>query len=687
MLSFYKTTMVAVLAALPILTWASEPKKHTSLRNIKAVKTDTTLTLLDRVESDIYRKEYQYNDYGYITSVKVYNKDVDWNLDTMESYEQTYSFDDNGQCTERVRYSLKENGQRDEIIDKAAIVKEGDYTWERYWDTASNGETYLSEAIGYDKWGNRAIEIEYKYDDYEHKSYVYRYSENRFLGKLPAEDHYEYSNYKNALCTYSLYYTGWGSGTISSCDGRKVVDEISGGVLERKTYILYDMYGALIEDIDNHWVLEGTERYTLNANDTRPTSRLVDGVVTHTWQWDDKGRLIKYTEDSNDKHSQSYTYVDDYAAELSLQQAIAEVGGFYPEEADCIYGHVATYHSEDIYGYEDQTAEYNDKGQVVKVTYTEVDTDDHSTIRGNMIMGYCADGHRAYMIDACPDEDSYTKEEYIYNRRGVWTGIIEYEGDSENGPWRKTHTSGQAAKRRGMRKQPAKALNLTEDMSDGWHSIYASEGFWGYDGSYTVENGEITQGSYRTYPMSDAHCPQDPELNYTDPRMPLQGEDDEDSGIEWVEGWYYQWNTDSRQWELYSAPNRYDRTYKDGDLIKTDSYNKDKEITRTEVFTFDDAGRLIKDEWNDSDPMYYSGYYEYTYLGDTNYLSTSYFSRYNEMRRYYYSKRGYADPTGIDNATIKPNAGDAFYYDLQGRRILNPRKGIYIHQGKKVVIK
>ena len=42
--------------------------------------------------------------------------------------------------------------------------------------------------------------------------------------------------------------------------------------------------------------------------------------------------------------------------------------------------------------------------------------------------------------------------------------------------------------------------------------------------------------------------------------------------------------------------------------------------------------------------------------------------------------------TGI-NAARQQNVEDGIYYDLSGRRVVNPTKGLYIHAGKKVVIK
>ena len=45
------------------------------------------------------------------------------------------------------------------------------------------------------------------------------------------------------------------------------------------------------------------------------------------------------------------------------------------------------------------------------------------------------------------------------------------------------------------------------------------------------------------------------------------------------------------------------------------------------------------------------------------------------------------DATGINTATIS-HAADNVWYDLSGRRVAKPtQRGIYIHGGKKVVIR
>lgn len=45
------------------------------------------------------------------------------------------------------------------------------------------------------------------------------------------------------------------------------------------------------------------------------------------------------------------------------------------------------------------------------------------------------------------------------------------------------------------------------------------------------------------------------------------------------------------------------------------------------------------------------------------------------------------DPTGVSGVTVKAEETRNGCFDLQGRRVTNPVKGLYIVNGKKVVIK
>ena len=721
MKSLHKTLLLSLVIVSSLPNWADETQNRLSLRHIKAVRPDTTLNLLDSIVSDRYRKIYQYNEYGYITSMKVYNKAEDWELDTCESYEQTYAFNDDGQCIERVQYSLLSNGQRGQMQDKGAIEQDGIYTWERYWETTYDGQDcHLSTATAYDPWGNEVIYAEYEYDSSYDDTYLYKYEEKHYdySRPLPPKNHINYDRFLEAALQYRLegseYFT-WDEvndkykkvfHVSAGSDALKVTREISNDTLIIRKYSLPWGEKFSLEEVDSKWEASdlGKEVYTLNADGTRPLTRYnyieyapgistrsyeYESEVTGTWQWDDKGRLTKYTDQDR---CETYTYADDYAPQHSLQETLDGLNGLnlYPEEEFNFFGHIATYRYEDKYGYEEGEAEYDGQGRLTCVHYTEGDpmlTDggesEQSVCQGTMTYHYRADGHLDYMIDISNEDDGptyYYKEVYIYDDLGTWTGREEYEGDSENGPWYKTYYESKSSRLTMRRKQTKRRIG--EDMSEGTHYINETDGIWGREGYYRVMYGEIVSGYYREWLISDAYIPSDPKLNYTDPIMPLDHEEDMLSNIE-RDGWRYNWNSEDKMWELKDAPYNARRIYKDGTQVKCDWYNAEKEITDTDIYSFDSAGRLIKEESGDN------FYIEYTYLtDDSNYLSTclTYSGGVSELQRFYYSQHKYVKPTDIEGVKETGNV-DNQYYDLQGRKVNHPTHGIYIYQGRKILIK
>lgn len=701
MKSLHKTLLLSLVIASSLPNWADETQNRLSLRHIKAVRPDTTLNLLDSIVSDRYRKIYQYNEYGYITSMKVYNKAEDWELDTCESYEQTYTFNADGQCIERVQYSLLSNGQRGQMQDKGAIEQDGIYTWERYWE---GQDCHLSTAKAYDRWGNEAIYAEYEYDSYYEDPYLYEYEEKHYdySRLLPPRNHINYDRFLEAALQYRIRgYESFRWDEVNDKykkvfnvrEARKVTREISNGTLIIREYSLprdWDVEFTL-EEVPSKWEAEGLEEvYTLNADGTRPLTRTYDGEVTDTWQWDDKGRLTKYTDQYR---CETYTYADDYAPQHSLQETMDGLNGLnlYPEEDFNFFGNIATYRYEDKDGYEEGEAEYDGQGRLTCVHYTEgylmTDTNGEESeqpdCQGTMTYHYRADGHLDYMIDICNEDDGptyYYKEVYIYDDLGTWTGGEEYEGDSENGPWYKTYYESKSSRLTMRRKQTKRRIG--EDMSEGYHNIDETDGIWERRGIYSVVEGEIMNGYYEEWLINDATIPSDPKLNYTDPIMPLDHVDEYDAQ-EMLSCWYYEWNREDKMWELKDAPYNARRVYWDGTQVKCDHYNKEKQITSTDIYSFDSARRLIKKESGDD------FYIEYTYLtDDSNYLSTclTYRGGASEQQRFYYSQHNYIKPTDIEGVKETGNV-DNQYYDLQGRKVNHPTHGIYIYQGRKILIK
>ena len=57
-----------------------------------------------------------------------------------------------------------------------------------------------------------------------------------------------------------------------------------------------------------------------------------------------------------------------------------------------------------------------------------------------------------------------------------------------------------------------------------------------------------------------------------------------------------------------------------------------------------------------------------------------------QWKEFFFIQEGEA-PTGIGNTVVQPTTGAPTYHTLDGREVKNPGKGIYIVNGKKVMIK
>lgn len=199
-----------------------------------------------------------------------------------------------------------------------------------------------------------------------------------------------------------------------------------------------------------------------------------------------------------------------------------------------------------------------------------------------------------------------------------------------------------------------------------------------------MSDGVVTYGHYEQTLVSNASVPANPQYNYTDPLMPLEIEDDDDEDNGCVEMWYYNWNTDKGDWEPMGGPTEARRVYdKDGNIV-ADIYNGNQTIVSTITYRLDDDDRLVEETYSKG------GNITYEYLPGTDYLLESVETAadgYRNVCHYYYSKHNYVDPTGIESIKYD-DASIPVWYDLQGRSITTPTsKGIYIVNGKKVVVR
>ncbi len=718
-MSNFTSTKTVALVAAAFSGLSAYAQVSNSLLNIKAVKTGEPITMLDSVKSDNYRKYYKYNEYGYITSVMTYRKDV---LDAESSYQQDYVFDADGQCTQRTRYSVDENGKRLVPVNQGKLEVKDGLTWEYTYSRKSDGKMHPSTAKAYDQFGNLAIDIEYAMDSSnDNADYIISYSENRY-SKHVDESHYNFYALQNRYLTYSFKAS---SGYIvrtmnpeelpaSSCT--KVVWEKADGKLYYKYYTMpWSSSGNIITkgNVDNYLVLSSEDIYELNAEGTRPVRRtslsnfggaseLVE-YASCEYGWDDKNRLISEVKTEASRkdvvRNTVYTYADDYAVEMSLQDAVNEVRQhvyLYPEDKYCTFGRLATQHKEKIdannpdeIDTEDITITWDSEGRVTAVKEVDIDKDPDKSadlrkdkeIKEDRYF-YNANNHADYILSLEVEyagdtelERKYAKDVFKYNKLGVWVGMDS--GDSsEEDSWKEEFNKSSNATVASLQSAPN-----TDDMTDGYHQINSEEGVFMTSGAYEVSGGQIIYGYYHQYIKSTGvRVPSNPEYNYTDPQVPLES-DDEEVGYGTMTTWSYYWNTSSQSWECVSAPSEVEYVYKNGSDIVCDIYNGEQQKVGTTTYSFDNEGRLIKQVGTDKEVTY-------TYLeDDSNYLleSTTTEGGVSDVKHFYYSLHNYVNPTGVEDVKAA-TVGEDVYYDLQGRRIKNPSAhGIYIVNGKKVM--
>ena len=712
------TLLFTIASAMLLQADPAVAQNNVPIRKIKAVMPSTELTLLDRVESDTHKKEYQYNEYGYITSVMEYNKDAgQWVLDTDNSYRQEYVFDADGQCTARTAYNVDKAGNKTTEKNKAEVEVIGDTTWERHYQKYDDGTTHLSETYAYDQWGNRVEKINYGYDIDSKKEYIRGYKKREYSGPVDKyADNTNYNSIRESRLLYDLTAETNGSDQTTMDinelyveEFRKVVWQTENDKLYARVYNCEGFLQITVGSIEREMWKSSEREFKLNADGTRPVQETMryyskNGEVTSehtsTFAWDNSGRLlsvIKYNKSSSEiSFKNEYTYADDYAKKLSLREAIEALDGgglIYPEDELMQFGRIATssYYYADDGDKGESTYEWNANGQLIGGTWKETsiksghDNNDTSTVTdyGEARIGYNADGHMAWTIDHSISENDFVKIEYLYNKKGIWTGEAEYDGDSWDGPWTKVDWSKARARKR-LATRAAKAPKFIDDMTDGHHSIENNDGVWNTQGHYVVADGVVAGGSYYQKLVSNASVPANPEYNYTDPLMPLEMEEDYDEYEDGEEMWCYSWNTDKYDWELDWGPTEAKRVYENDGNIVADIYDGNQTIVSSIIYRLDDDDRLIEETYSKG------GNITYEYLPDTNYLLESVETAadgYRNVCHYYYSKHNYVDPTGIESIK-RDDASTHVRYDLQGRRITTPTsKGIYIVNGKKVVVR
>ena len=123
-----------------------------------------------------------------------------------------------------------------------------------------------------------------------------------------------------------------------------------------------------------------------------------------------------------------------------------------------------------------------------------------------------------------------------------------------------------------------------------------------------------------------------------------------------------------RDWKI-KAKNEGDASWTVIAEVNNDETLKDVNFT---PYTFDFN--------NASDKAYQYFRFEITANAGSDYMQLE------EMMMWVKDNAASGITTGIENMEHSPSATDHYYYDLQGRRVAHPTKGLYIVNGRKVVV-
>ena len=112
------------------------------------------------------------------------------------------------------------------------------------------------------------------------------------------------------------------------------------------------------------------------------------------------------------------------------------------------------------------------------------------------------------------------------------------------------------------------------------------------------------------------------------------------------------------------------------------------------------GGKNVPDDMTSAAAYFKRGYYLNEVLGlvgqqngsikvgiKTTSMPSSYWCCFDDFHLYFYGSRSIADVTAISDVATSVESCSQAVYDLQGRRVANPKRGLYIVGGRKVLVK
>ena len=225
---------------------------------------------LDSVISEQERVYYTYNEFGYLTSQKVYSLvEGEWIFEygertgEKESFLAEYTFDEQNRCVDYSRYKYTPNETKDVKVEQITVEYFNDQRCEKYYYMDEDASALaLEEEITYDRFGNPTIMKEFTFDEETRTSRLYGYVEMHYTGCCISYNDCENGNYEleldeDLLEEYCYYNVVWDA-DYNQLEGFKFERDENGNLV---FYIIEenDFPESELGNIDNYWTIYDEE--------------------------------------------------------------------------------------------------------------------------------------------------------------------------------------------------------------------------------------------------------------------------------------------------------------------------------------------------------------------------------------------------------------------------------------------
>lgn len=321
-----------------------------------AARESRDVVFLDSVISEIRCMYYEYNDYGWLVSAKVYDFEYEIKqLNVEESFCLDYEFDNKGRLVNYSFFLYNADGSKGAEVERVVTNWAGERARTEKFYSLSDGDydfesLTLVEEIGYDNYGNPCLYKGYEWNSEAQAMELSDFIEMRFNGcavvyEYDEDGEYEIEFDEVLMQHYCYYYVS--ADSYDWLYAYKIDTEEEGLTITKKRYTIEfsssDEYN--LNSIDSYWELSEKEVVTLTpsrnryasvyyydsgSNDNVPSvnegaysTRSASNMVldaSYLFEWDEYERLVKLEHEDYEGDLSLYTcsYRNDKANEITL---------------------------------------------------------------------------------------------------------------------------------------------------------------------------------------------------------------------------------------------------------------------------------------------------------------------------------------------------------------------------------